>query len=377
MRGDIYRKLGVKTIINARTFATALGGSLMPKEVLRAMEEAATAYVPMTELKAKVGEVIAKATGAEAGCVTSGAAGGILLSAAACMTGTDVIKIERLPDTTGMKNEVIAQINHYIRYVFMVKMAGAKVVTYGYINGPGWTTPEQLRGTINENTAAIFHVESHHHSHARGAMALDEVLRVSKEKGVPVIVDAAAEPDLQKYIAMGADLVIYSGGKHILGPQSTGIIAGRKDLIQACEAQDWNLGRPLKVSKEETVGLITALELYMHRDWNAYNQAREARIERMRGELSNIPHVQARIIRKDERGCPICLLQIELDEDSLGMTAIEANKRLVDGDPSIRVREYNAYLGRLEIELDPLPEEHDEIVIQALKNVLMSGKPHS
>lgn len=369
MQGEIYRKLGVKTIINARGFTTALGGSLMPKEVLRAMEEAATAYVPIADLRAKVGEVIAKATGAEAGYITSGAAGGILLATAACIAGTDVIKIERLPDTTGMKNEVIVQANHYIRYIFMVKMAGAKVVTYGYINGPSWTTPEQLRGTINEKTAAIFHVEAFHR-HNRGAMPLDKVLSVSKEMGVPVIIDAAPESDLRKYISMGSDLVVYSGGKWILGPQSTGIIAGRKDLIQACEAQDWNLGRPLKVSKEEMVGLITALELYMDRDWNAYYKARETRIERMREALSDIPHVQARIIRKDERGEPICMLQLELDEDSLGMTAIEVNKKLVQGDPSVRVREYYAYLGQLEIEVDSLPEEHDEILIQKLKNVL-------
>jgi L-seryl-tRNA(Ser) seleniumtransferase/D-glucosaminate-6-phosphate ammonia-lyase len=373
MRGEIYRKLGVKTIINARGFTTAIGGSLMPEEVLRAMEEAATAYVPIADLRVKVGEIIAKATGAEAGYVTTGAAGGIMLATAACMAGTDVIKIERLPDTTEMKNEVIVQANHYIRYIFMVRMAGAKIVTYGYINGPSWTTPEQLRGTINGNTAAIFHVEAFHR-HNRGAMPLDKVLSVSKEMGVPVIVDAAPEPDLRKYISMGADLVVYSGGKWVLGPQSTGIIAGRRDLIQACEAQDWNLGRPLKVSKEEMVGLITALELYMNRDWDTYYKAREARIERMRSALSDIPHVETRILHKDERGSAICMLQLELDEESLGMTAVEVNEKLVQGDPIVRVREYYAYLGQLEIEVDSLPEEHDEILIQALKNVLTSGR---
>jgi L-seryl-tRNA(Ser) seleniumtransferase/D-glucosaminate-6-phosphate ammonia-lyase len=375
MRGEIYRKLGVKTIINARGFTTALGGSLMPKEVLRAMEEAATAYVPIADLRAKVGEVIAKATGAEAGYVTTGAAGAILLATAACMAGTKVIDIERLPDSTGMKNEVIVQANHFIRYIFMVRMAGARIVTYGYINGPSWTTPEQLKGTINEKTAAIFHVEAFHR-HNRGAMPLDKVLNVSKEMGIPVIVDAAPEPDLRKYIAMGADLVVYSGGKWVLGPQSTGIIAGRKHLIEACKAQDWNLGRPLKVSKEEMVGLITALELYMDRDWDAYYNAREARIERMRNALSDIPHVTTRILRKDERGAVICMLEIELNEESLEMTATEVNEKLVHLDPSVRVREYYAYLGRLEIEVDSLPEEHDEVLIQALRNVLTSGGSH-
>jgi len=374
MRGEIYRKLGIKTLINARGFVTAFGGCLMSKETLRAMDEAATAFVLMTDLRAKVGEVIAKATGAEAGCVSTGCSGGIVLATSACIAGTDRVKIERLPDTTGMKNEVIVQANHYIRYINMCRMAGAKMVPYGYINGPGWgwTSPEHLRGTITEETAAIFHVAAWH-GHHRGALPLEEVLKVSKEMGIPVFVDAADEWDLRKNIVKGADLVVYSGGKWVLGPQSTGIIAGRKDLIDACEAQD-SLGRPLKVQKEEMVGLITALEAYMKRDWDAYWQASEARHERVRSELSNIPCIKlAEIIHKDERGCRICMLKLQLDEEALGMTAFEVNEKLINRDPSVRVREYYASLGRLDIWLDFMPEEHDEILIQALKDVLTSG----
>lgn len=372
MRGEIYRNLGIKTLINARGFVTTFGGCLMSKETLRAMDEAATAFVLMTDLRAKVGEVIAKATGAEAGCISTGCSGGIVLAASACIAGTDRAKIERLPDTTGMKNEVLVQANHYIRYINMVRMAGAKMVPFGYIDGAGhaWTSPELLRGTITEKTAAIFQVEAWH-GHHRGALPLEEVLNVSKEMEIPVIVDAADEWDLRKNITKGADLVVYSGGKWVLGPQSTGIIAGRKDLIEACEAQDC-LGRPLKVQKEEMVGLIVALEAYMKRDWDAYWKATEARHERVRSALSDIPHIQTEIIHKDERGCRICMLKLQLDEEALGMTAFEVNEKLVNRDPSVRIREYYASLGRLDIWLDFMPEEHEEILIQALKDALTS-----
>ncbi len=372
MEAELYKKLGLKKLINAKGFITALGGSLMPKEVLRAMEEAATAYVSIAELREKAGQAIARATGAEAGCITTGAAGGIVLATAACMTGTDLIKIERLPDTSGiLKNEVIVQANHYIRYICMLRMAGAKVVTYGYINGPTWTTAEQLRGTINENTAAIFHVEAFH-GHHRGAMPLREVLGVSKEKNIPVIVDAADNPDLKKYIALGADLVVYSGGKWIQGPQSTGLIAGRKDLVAACEAQSVNLGRPLKVGKEEIIGFMTALELYQKRDWEKYYQAREKRIDRMRMALSGIRYIETRIIKRDERGDPTCMLRIELDEKALGITAPEVIRKLSAGDPSVHIREYYAHIGQIEIQVDPLPEEYDDVLITAVKRTLTS-----
>ena len=208
----VYDRLGVRTIINASGATTAVGGSLMPEEVALAMIEASKSFVSITELNAAVGGKIAEATGAEAGYVTAGSAAGMLLSVAACITGTDPVKINRLPNSDGMANEVIIHRMHRINYDIMFRAAGGKLVEIGIPRG---TDVWELENAINEKTACVAYIDSP--STAWGALDFETVVEIARKHNVPVIVDAASTlpplDHLRRWIRWGADLVIYSGGK--------------------------------------------------------------------------------------------------------------------------------------------------------------------
>ena len=228
---NVYERLGVRRIINASSWRTNVGGSLMPPPVRRAMDEAAQWFVDLAELNARAGETIARLTGAEAGLVTAGSAAGMLLEAAACMTRDDPAKIDRLPDTTGMKNEIVIHRFQRVTYDRCFRAAGAKLVEIGDAGG---TFEWELEAAINERTAAVAYIFAVRQS---GSIPLPRVVEIAHARGVPVIVDAAAmlppAENLTRYVDMGADMVSFSGGKGVLGPQSTGILCGRADLIQA------------------------------------------------------------------------------------------------------------------------------------------------
>lgn len=367
---SIYQQWGLREVINARGYNTALGSAVMAPEVLEAMIEASKTHVLMSELNDQASQVIALATGAEAGCVTSGAAAGVAISIAACLTGTDLIRIERLPDTgTFPRNEVIIQRGHLNKYLLMIQMTGARLVPFGYINGPGWTTQEQLRGTINDRTAAVLQVLGGHRHH-KGELPLEDVIPVAHERGVPVVVDAASMPDLRTYIALGADLVTYSGGKSLLGPGSSGLVAGRAELIKACRRQEWGIARPMKVSKEETVGLMAALERYDRLNHPGVWQEWRDRCVRLAEALSAIPHVAARVLDRDDAGEPAVFVQITVDEKAVGRTAKEINAALLRGNPTIRVRDYFAYVGILEIDIRTLFSDQESVLISRLAQEL-------
>src|SRR5437763_3262328 len=281
--GKIYERLGIRPLINARGTHTRLGGSIMPPEVLDAMREAAGAYILLEELQAKASEVIARATGAEAGMVTGGAEAGLLFATAACLAGTDPIKIAQLPDTTGMKSEAIIHRAHRNGYDHAVRVAGAKIVDIGYGHG---TIPYQLEAAISERTALVCYLASPWAS--KGALPLAQVCEIAHKHGVPVLVDAAAMlppmENLTRFIAEGADLVTFSGGKGLRGPQSSGILAGRADLIRAAMANgspNHSVGRAAKAAKEDIVGLIVALERYLTLDHAADMARWQAQAEYM------------------------------------------------------------------------------------------------
>src|SRR5215211_2621948 len=286
----VYDELGVRTVINASGTLTRLGGSRMAPEVLAAMAEAAASFVHIDQLQARAGAVIAEITGAEAGYVTTGAAAGLALGLAACVAGLDVGKMDRLPDTTGMNNEVVVQRGHRNAYDHAIRSAGVRFVEVGYLGypGAGGTFGWQLDEAITERTVAV----ACPILDTPGTLSLPEVAEIAHRKGVPVIVDAAAElpprSNLRRFIAEGADLVTFSGGKAIGGPQASGILAGRADLIRsvALQHQDmdvhprtWQyrsliaggllpgpphhgIGRPMKVGKEAIVGLMVALRQF-------------------------------------------------------------------------------------------------------------------
>ena len=265
---EVYRKLGVTPIIHAAGSTTRYGGTRTRPEVLEVMAKAATVLVDMEELNQKAGELIARLTGAEAGFVSSGAAGGLVLQAAACIAGTDPVKMHNLPDSAGMKNEIIIQTMHRFPYDQAYRMAGGKLVQIGVANRCyDW----ELEGAINERTAAVAYLCSPFIN--RRALPLTEVCEIAHKHGVPVIVDAAStlppRANLRRFLQDGADMVVYSGGKGVRGPQGTGILCGRQDLIKAAAVNanpNQVLARPLKVAKEEIVGLLTALELFIKED---------------------------------------------------------------------------------------------------------------
>jgi len=284
---DIYDRIGVRTVINCQGATTAVGGSLMRPEVTAAMAEASKAFVVLDELNSKVGEVISEITGAEAGYVTAGSAAGMLLSVAACIAGTDPERISRLPDSDGMANEVSVHRAHRIDYDQMYRAAGGKIVEIG---DPLATKSWELERAITERTACVTYVDSR--NAGPGALDFATVVEISHARSVPVVVDAASTipplDHLRRWIRHGADLVIYSGGKGIRGPQDSGLLAGRADLIAAARANGnphAAIGRGMKVSKEAMAGLWMALKLLPGIDHAADHRAHKAQAERLRDAL--------------------------------------------------------------------------------------------
>jgi L-seryl-tRNA(Ser) seleniumtransferase len=265
---SIYDRIGVKTVINARGATTAVGGTLSDPRVMEAMAEASKAFVDLQELNARVGEKIAGITGAEAGYVTCGSCAAMVIATAACIAGTDPERIRQLPDSTGMPNEIVIHRSHRLDYDQMYRVGGGKLVEIGV---PYQTQEWELERAITERTAAVAFHDSP--NIGPGALEFETVVEIAHARGVPVIVDAASTlppvDHLRKWIRGGADLAIYSGGKGIRGPQDSGLLAGRKDLIEAARANcnpHPSVGRGMKVSKEAMIGLWAAIDIFMQTD---------------------------------------------------------------------------------------------------------------
>lgn len=363
---NIFERLGVRTIINAKGPATRVSGGIMPPEAAAAMQEASQHCVDMTELQAKASELIAEATGAEAGYVTSGAAAGLMLGAAACVTGLDPVKMNRLPDTSGMRNRVIVPRSHRNLYDHAVRAVGVELVEVGIpdrFSGAGVRDTEawEIAAAIDEATAAVLYVAND------GARPpLPAVVEAAHTARVPVLVDAAAQlppaANLRRFIAEGADLVAYSGGKAIRGPQASGILCGRRDLIAAAALQNldndihfeqWNppptlidkgmlaglpqhgIGRACKVGKEEIVGLLTALRLFMAADEGARSDGWLVLVTELRDGLSGLNHTVSSV-EADAGGQGVPILRLAVDEGAAGVSAMELVTRLQDGSPGIQ-----------------------------------------
>ena len=376
----VYEDLGVKTIINAWGNATLTGGSIMRPEVLASMDEASRSYVWLPELLEKAGERVAELAGVEAAYITSGAAAGIAISVAACMAGTDQDKMLQLPDTTGMKDEVIVQASQIGGYDNMIEIAGATVVAVGDEHG---TDPEQLEAAFSEQTVALVHFFAYA---SAGDVPLEQVIQTAHERGVTVIVDAAAEfppyPVLRRFIDMGADLAIFSGGKGLRGPQCTGLVLGRKDLIEACAVQaspNHGVGRPTKVGKEEIVGLVTALELYATEALQQEERTSwDERCAHMSSEISRVPGVRAYTEVVGPTYLPgrsgvtpegIPVTQVRWDTSVIPMTPDEAERELYEGSTGIKV---GADEDGLTISPHTLQDGEERIVAQRVAQVLGS-----
>jgi uncharacterized pyridoxal phosphate-dependent enzyme len=340
---DIYDRLGVKKLINAYGPVTRVSGSLMPPEVIEAMIEANRAFVDIVELQEKAGARIAQLVGVEAALVTAGAAAGLAVAAAACMAGADPVKAKQLPDTRGMKDEVVVLRCHRIHYDQAVRFSGARFVEAGFRD---WSATEDVANAIGEDTAAVFYVAKF--ESASGSVPLADVIALARSRSVPVIVDAADQlpplSNLRRFVEMGAALVCFSGGKDIRGPQASGLIVGKKGWIEACAANNcpnYGVGRPMKVAKESIVGLVRALELYVQQDFDAERRAWETQRDHLVQRLSGLPHVQACAAKPVPPGAPgsfyLPAAYVDLDEEGLGMTVDEVVCQLREGKPGIAV----------------------------------------
>lgn len=396
---DIYERLGVTKRVNGAGLLTRLGGSLMAPEVLDAMREAAGSFVDMAELQTRASAIIATHTGAEAGIVTSGAAAAMTLATAACLTRLDVARMERLPDTDGMPNEVIMFRAHRTGYDHAIRAAGARIVEVGFndrtvgsgVRGlEGW----EIEAAIGPNTAAIGYA-----ANPTRQPPLAAVAAVARKHNLPVIVDAAAQlppkANLKHFIAEGASLVAYSGGKAIHGPQGTGILCGQKDLVAAALiqqldmdilAETWmppvglldsffkdrlphhGLGRGFKVDKESIAGLLVALERFVVADDDAANGKRETQLRRLADLLADIKCRATVLSAAETKRYPI--LEIQFDEESLGFGAVEISRRLQRQSIPVHLSERRIYENVLLVDASGLRPDDEQAIASALAAAL-------
>ena len=340
---DVRSELGLRPIINVSGTMTALGASIVVPEAVRAVTAILPQFVEINDLQRRASRSIAAACGADAGFVTASAASGISLAIAGCMTGADLARVERLPDTAGMKNEVAVQLGHLVGYGApidqAIRLTGAKVVGVGQATD---VRPYQLEGALNERTAAILFVVSHH-TVQYGQMTLAEVVEIAHAKGVPVIVDGASEYDLKGFLAAGADIAVYSAHKFLGGP-TAGIVAGRKDLVRAAFLQNGGIGRGMKVGKEGVAGTIAALDAWAQRDHAAIRARETGYLNFWQERLSRRAGITARIV-PDPTHNPLDRLEVHVDPADARITAWDLADALAAGDPPVIVRDHEIELG--------------------------------
>lgn len=359
-RSTFFDRLGVRSWINASNWSTALGGTYLDPEVVEAMRDVSQSFVDMHELNRKAGERVAELCKVDAAFITTGAAAGLYLATAACIAGTDQAKWDRLPNTDGMRNEVIMHRGHVCGYEHQYTAAGAQFVFVDQPLHRSTTLHTAYEQAITDRTASIACVHSYN-VRTKGMLPFEEVVKLAKAHGVRTQLDAAAlvppVANLHKYTDMGFDLVVLSGGKGIRGPQNTGLILGGgeqgRELIDAIRrntSPNHGLGRPLKVSKEAIAGLVTALERFTAkgREEEEYQQ-QMGKAEHLVLELRDIPHVDVTIIPNDgvhfehPMQPRVPRVQLAIDTHALGLTLPDIHKAMAADDPPIRLRPEFAY----------------------------------
>ena len=375
-RPDIRAELGLRRVINASGTMTSLGASIVVPEAVDTVSRILPEFVEITDLHRKASAVIATACAAEAGTITASASAGITVSVAGCMTGADLARIERLPDTTGFaQDEVLIQTGHMVYYGAPVeqaiRLAGAKVLPVGTAT---YARPYHLEGLIGPRTAAAVYVVSHH-AVGFGQIPLAEFCRVCRTARVPVIVDAASEYDLQGFLAAGADLVVYSAHKFLGGP-TAGIVAGRKDLVRAAFLQNWGIGRGMKVGKESIAGAMAALEAWAQRDHAAVRGFERDHLELWLECLGRLPGLEVALV-PDPTDNPLDRLEVRVHPAEAGTTAWALAAALAAGDPPVIVRDHEAEHGRFFLDPCNLHPGEAEVVAEAVAHTLeaIRGQP--
>ncbi len=399
---SIYGEFGVRTIINVSGASTRVGGALMPPVVVEAMAAAATESVSMPELQAGASRYIASVTGAQAGYVTAGASSALTLGAAAIMAGLDPGAMDRLPDASGLRSEFIIAREHRNGYDHAVRVAGGTLVEVGMNEvvanaGVRRTEAWEYEAAVTERTAAIYYGQG-----PDSEPPLAEVTAVAARRGLPVLVDAAGElpprANLRAFIDAGADLVCFSGGKAMRGPQSSGILCGRADLVASAALQHldmdefftvWDpppdlipagglpgiprhgLGRGFKVGKEEVIGLLAALRNFVEGGLDATYSEQLGHLERLADSLAGLDAEVA--VDRPAEGSPV--MRIALNEAALGLSAFEVSRRLRAGDPAVFVQEKALPQGVLTIHPLNLDGRRTEALAAALRRVLSGQRP--
>lgn len=361
---SIYtRMFGIRPLLCARGHTTAFGGSLMPAEVMRAMIEANDYFVDLNELNEAAGRHIAGIMKAEAAMVTAGAFSAMVLGAAACLTGTDPKKIDALPHPDWPRRECLIQKAHRESYDRAYRCAGMTVREF--------ETREELAAAIGPNTAMIAALASTEKAAMKDLriMRPEEFVALGRKHGVPVLIDAAAEippaETLTRFTGMGFDLVAISGGKGLLGPQATGILAGRKDLIRAAalnHSPHTGVGRGMKVGKEEIVGLVAAIDLYLSQEREVVHEIWNKRVRFLVSELQGIPGLRAEA-REAANGHDHGFLEALLSWDPavIPLTAKALTTKLRNGEP--RIVFYPEYGGETSVVLQTRSmKDGDEIL---------------
>ena len=341
VRRDFFKELGLRTFINAAGTYTSMTGSLMPKEVTDAISYGTTEYVNLDDLQDKVGERIAELLECEYATVSSGCFGAMSIGMAGILTGMDPEKVKQLPNTKGMKNEVIIQESHTIGYAQALTNVGAKVVKV--------KTTRDLEKAINKNTAMLWFLNAHTD---QGTIKWEEFIALGKKYNIPTFIDCAADvppvENLFKFTKMGFDLVTFSGGKGIRGPQSAGLLLGKRKYIEAARMhtppRGETIGRGMKVNKEEVLGMLAALELYLQKDHKTEWAMWEAQIKLISDSALEIKGVETEIhVPKYANHVPS--LRIRWNQNLVNITPNEVRDQLKNGHPSIQTVGDNSTVG--------------------------------
>ena len=364
---DYFKELGIRTFINAAGTYTSMTGSLMPKEVIDAINYGSLEYVNLDELQDKVGERIAELLECEYATVSSGCFGAMSIAMAGVMSGKDPKKIKQLPDTTGLKNEVILQESHTIGYAQALTNVGAKLVKV--------KTAEELENAINEKTAMLWFLNA---NTDRGDIKWEEFVSLGKKHNIPTFIDCAADvppvDNLFKFTRIGFDMVAFSGGKGLRGPQSAGLLLGKKEYIEAARLhtppRGETIGRGMKVNKEEVLGMLAALELYLSKDHHAEWKMWEDQIDLISESAKSISGVET-TIHVPPHANHVPSLKIRWDQSKVNISPDNVRKILREGSPSIETVGNKNEIGITTWMMVPGQEK---IVAKKIKKTLKSHK---
>ena len=367
VRRDYFKELGCRTFINAAGTYTFMTGCLMRPEVIEAYNYATNEYVLLDDLQDKVGERIASLLHCEAATISAGAFSAMTLGTAGVLSGMDTKNVIQIPDLTGMKSEVIIQKAHRFGYEHAVRNCGVKMVEV--------VTRRDMEKAINEQTAMMLFLNA---NNFKGEIKDQEFVEIGQKHGIPTFNDCAADVppvgNLWKYTDMGFDLVAFSGGKGLRGPQSGGLLLGKKKYIDAARLhappRGNTVGRGMKVNKEEILGMLVTVEAYLANDHEKEWAMWEKQIQTIHDAVVSIPGVKPKIHVPDVAN-HVPSLDIALDQETVGLTTNEAREKLREGHPSIETVGSAKHIGITTWMMIPGQER---IVAERLREILLTGK---